>query len=958
MPNPISNLEVKINNNNLNKKINLHNEFKVFEHTVETQNFLRSSKEAQTGTSSPIPTVEEYAKSPVTVTLSNTLQKLTEKNVIFDRLKIDPNTLNKNSVNANESPYLSPHSFLLKYGYDIIKKIGDGTFSKVYSATHILSNRTVAIKSLDKKKIIQNYALTERVFREITLLKSINHKNICQLLQLIDSPQYIHMVLEYESGGELYEEIVKKTRLPPEECQVYFKQLISAMDYCHNLGIVHRDLKPENVLLDKNKKNVKIIDFGFSNLIKDNSYKLGTFCGSIAYAAPEVLSSKKYDGKKADIWSLGVMLYVMLVGQVPFKSRHVKILYESIVNKEYNIPDYVPKDAKDLIEKMLVLEPEKRIEMNDILSHPWITNPIVTRRTSSGIGLMNIYDVKLANDENEIIDRIIEICKNNNISENKINLQEDSFGMEQHSFDSPEFRESIINCISLDEPSSIKALYFLLKEEKAEKLEKQMSKTWKLNTLEVAKENDVTVYESICENDNENDELSTQEKEIQKKENERMQNFIHNRQFNRRSSTNLFTPTSTTQTLQGRNLSQTQLQGSEFIPRTPIDDHTTFMLLNGKYSKLTSDKYLSAANEEEQLNSAYKTYGSNDRDRDHDHDHDTYSKHGDTPAILTADMNHHDTVNTTAAVASTAFLSPPVGEMNTPISAPPFQDNTKHVYEIPSSLHNPPKNETLLEQIRRVKFNNNQPISAPVERTHYQPYFASFNYGIKNVNNGGDLNQRVEDSMFKVQSNALFPPQLSKITCSTFQEFSSAICHYLKSRNIQYSESVNYEGDESDVYHSYTSIDPSKEETEEKDEDKEDPLLVHEKSEVTGSNDAMELSLQNRPIRTLVIDCYLKLEDDQPNGSQEDLTSLLDSEGPTEAMEFLIEELSKQDRLADGIHFQMTIENISMGNGSNNSNSNSPRTLYVRTLLDPTGVGPKEEKIFNEFIQDLVLSLQ
>jgi len=119
MPNPISNLEVKINNNNLNKKINLHNEFKVFEHTVETQNFLRSSKEAQTGTSSPIPTVEEYAKSPVTVTLSNTLQKLTEKNVIFDRLKIDPNTLNKNSVNANESPYLSPHSFLLKYGYDM-----------------------------------------------------------------------------------------------------------------------------------------------------------------------------------------------------------------------------------------------------------------------------------------------------------------------------------------------------------------------------------------------------------------------------------------------------------------------------------------------------------------------------------------------------------------------------------------------------------------------------------------------------------------------------------------------------------------------------------------------------------------------------------------------------------------------------------------------------------------------
>ncbi|OUM61460.1 hypothetical protein PIROE2DRAFT_45205, partial [Piromyces sp. E2] len=132
------------------------------------------------------------------------------------------------------------------------KKIGEGGFSKVYSATHMLSGRTVAIKCLDKKKIIQNYALTERVFREITLLKSINHKNICQLLQLIDSPQYIHMVLEYESGGELYDEIVKKTRLSPEECQVYFKQLVSAIEYCHNLGIVS-----EIYLLGNNNNNKK-----------------------------------------------------------------------------------------------------------------------------------------------------------------------------------------------------------------------------------------------------------------------------------------------------------------------------------------------------------------------------------------------------------------------------------------------------------------------------------------------------------------------------------------------------------------------------------------------------------------------------------------------------------------------------------------------------------------------------
>eukprot|EP00833_Pecoramyces_ruminatium_P002718 jgi/Orpsp1_1/1176750/evm.model.c7180000058859.1 len=219
MPNPISNLEVKINNN-INRKQSLQNEFKIFEHTVETQNFLRSAKEGQSG--SQIPTVEEYIKSPVTMTLNNTLQRMTEKNVIFEKLPMKVDTSNNRSVSPIESPYLNPRSFLLKYGYDIVKKIGEGAFSKVYSATHMLSNRTVAIKSLDKKKIIQNYALTERVFREITLLKSINHKNICQLLQLIDSPQYIHMVLEYESGGELYDEIVKKARLTPEESQVYF----------------------------------------------------------------------------------------------------------------------------------------------------------------------------------------------------------------------------------------------------------------------------------------------------------------------------------------------------------------------------------------------------------------------------------------------------------------------------------------------------------------------------------------------------------------------------------------------------------------------------------------------------------------------------------------------------------------------------------------------------------------
>jgi serine/threonine protein kinase len=973
MPKPISNLEVKINNNNLNKKLNLQNEFKIFEHTVETQNFLNSTKEGQSGPQ--IPTVEEYIKSPVTMTLSSTLQKMSEKNVILDKISANVDTSynknDKNDVGPTENSYLNPRSFLLQYGYNIIKKIGEGTFSKVYSAVHILSNRTVAIKSLDKKKIMQNYALTERVFREITLLKSINHKNICQLLQLIDSPQYIHMVLEYESGGELYDEIVKKTRLAPEDCQVYFKQLVSAMEYCHNLGIVHRDLKPENILLDKHKKNVKIIDFGFSNLMKDNSNKLGTFCGSVAYAAPEVLSSRKYDGKKVDIWSLGIILYVMLVGQVPFKSRHVKILYESIVNKEYNIPDYVPNDARDLIEKMLVLEPEKRIEMDDILVHPWITNPIVTRRTSSGLGLMNIFDVKLAN-ENEIIDKIIEICKNNNISENKIKINdENNNNIEQHDFDSEEFRESIINSINMDEPSSIKALYFLLKEEKAESLEKQMTKTWKMNsTLEVTKENDVTVYESIRENDNENEELSKKEKEIQEKENAISQKFIHIRQtghaHGRRLSSGNPNMIMNSTTSTNANISITNdygsvnqdtknivdSQGSEFIPRTPIDDNTTFMLLNAKYGNISGNDANTQRNyikppqlydDGYSINSAYKAYGGNTLDNDFSNNNN-------------AEINDTTTFST---------LSPPVGELNTPLSAPPYQNNTKFVYEIPTNLsinstkNEAPKNETLLEQIRRVKFNNNQPISAPVERTHYQPYLASFQYGIKKID--GNINEKVEDSMFKVQANTIFPPQLSKIACSSFNEFACAVCNYLESHHIKYTESVNYEGDESDIYYPYTSLDHSN-----------NSIGMEEMD-----GDPMERSIQNRIVRTLIIDCYLKLDQEENennnynssgNNGNNDMfipNTLLESDSPTEAMEYLIEELSKQDRLTDGIHFQMTIENISVGHEINQMKENTssmttitPRTLYVRTLLDPTGVGPKEEKMFNDFIQDLVLSLK
>lgn len=187
---------------------------------------------------------------------------------------------------------------------------------------------------------------------------------------MISTPTDIIIVLEY-AGGELFKYIVDKGRMPEDQARRFFQQMISGIDYSHRLKIVHRDLKPENILLDDDL-NVKIADFGLSNEIKDGDF-LKTSCGSPNYAAPEVIRGSLYTGPEVDVWSSGVILYVMLCGRLPFENEDVGRLFQQIAEGVYFLPNYLSHDARSLINGMLHVDPVKRLTIADIMQHPWFT---------------------------------------------------------------------------------------------------------------------------------------------------------------------------------------------------------------------------------------------------------------------------------------------------------------------------------------------------------------------------------------------------------------------------------------------------------------------------------------------------------------------------------------------------------------------------------------------------------
>ena len=292
-------------------------------------------------------------------------------NEIFPILNpIDPeNIKTQTSTSIKIKPKIKNEE---KVGDYIIKNtIGRGAFGKVKLGIHIPTHKKVAIKILEKSKILENDDLI-RVKREFEMLSKFNHPNVIMVTEIFETPTKYYSVMEYCKGGELFNYMVKKVRLTENESSFFFYQLINGLEYIHSLNIVHRDLKPENLLLNQNKI-LKIIDFGLSNYFgkNDNMELLITPCGSPCYASPEMINGNKYDGYKIDIWASGIILYAMLCGYLPFEGCNDDILFKRIVKCKYCLPKNLSDDSKDLISKILVTDPEKRISIKEIKKHPF-----------------------------------------------------------------------------------------------------------------------------------------------------------------------------------------------------------------------------------------------------------------------------------------------------------------------------------------------------------------------------------------------------------------------------------------------------------------------------------------------------------------------------------------------------------------------------------------------------------
>ncbi|CCU77137.1 Serine threonine protein kinase [Blumeria hordei DH14] len=251
--------------------------------------------------------------------------------------------------------------------YQIIRTLGEGSFGKVKLATHRVTNQQVALKIIARKKLISR-DMAGRVEREIEYLQLLRHPHIIKLYTVIKTPLEIIMVLEY-AGDELFDYIVQHGKMKEDEARRFFQQIICAVEYCHRHKIVHRDLKPENLLLDENL-NVKIADFGLSNIMTDGNF-LKTSCGSPNYAAPEVINGKLYAGPEVDVWSCGVILYVLLVGRLPFDDEHIPSLFAKIAKGHYAVPNYMSSGAAALIKKMLAVNPVHRATIEEIRLDPW-----------------------------------------------------------------------------------------------------------------------------------------------------------------------------------------------------------------------------------------------------------------------------------------------------------------------------------------------------------------------------------------------------------------------------------------------------------------------------------------------------------------------------------------------------------------------------------------------------------
>ena len=432
-------------------------------------------------------------------------------------------------------------NYIVKY------TLGQGTFGKVKLGVYLPNNEKVAIKILEKNRIIEKDDEI-RVKREFDMLAQFNHPNVILVAEIFESEDSYYSVMEFCEGGELFNYIVKKTRLCEEEAAFFFYQLINGLEYIHSLGIVHRDLKPENLLLT-NDHILKIIDFGLSNYFKENQEPLlSTPCGSPCYASPEMVAGKKYDGFKIDVWSCGIILYAMLCGYLPFEDPDNEILFKKILECHLEFPKYVKKLSIDLIEKILVTDPEKRITIPEIKNHPFflkgkdifehefsttliVRNPKeinneVNENEKEEIKNMNNVNENLVEHKNEI-----EKDKNKKVKENKkekilskqieiniedkenINIQNVNENDRNKDIENDKKEKEVINLEKVELNRE--------KEEKKEKVEKgKLRKEEKLEKLEIREIKDIKINKEKIQNDERKETKDISEKKEKKEKKE------------------------------------------------------------------------------------------------------------------------------------------------------------------------------------------------------------------------------------------------------------------------------------------------------------------------------------------------------------------------------------------------------------------------------------------------------
>ncbi|XP_019170175.1 PREDICTED: CBL-interacting protein kinase 5 [Ipomoea nil] len=259
---------------------------------------------------------------------------------------------------------------MLMHKYQIGRFLGQGMFAKVYHARNLKSGENVAVKVIDKKKVMK-VGLIDQIKREISVMSMIKHPNVVQLHEVMASKTKIYFVMEYVRGGELFNKVAKG-RLREEVARKYFQQLIAAVDFCHSRGVYQRDLKPENLLLDE-MGNLKVSDFGLSALAESRRQDglLHTTCGTPAYVAPEVITKRGYDGEKADIWSCGVILFVLLAGYLPLRDSNLMEMYRKIIKGDFKCPKWFPPEVKKLLAKILDPNPIRRISLSKLMENSW-----------------------------------------------------------------------------------------------------------------------------------------------------------------------------------------------------------------------------------------------------------------------------------------------------------------------------------------------------------------------------------------------------------------------------------------------------------------------------------------------------------------------------------------------------------------------------------------------------------